>query len=109
MSSEISSELLQRTMASLQSIKVKNLYGDVFYSYVPTRQVFLAGQRRGLTQEQFAEKRRQSFQKMGELFERIRTPKAKGYMKVKRAAGQELCAIMDWKPKEEVGDDGDQT
>lgn len=88
------SELLDRTMARLTSIKVQRQNGEVFFSYVPTREVFLAGQKNGLTQEQFQEKRQNSQQTVGDIFRRIHAQKAKGYRKIQREAFRELEEIM---------------
>lgn len=88
------SEVADRAMARFTSVLNERRYGKVFFSYIPTRQVFLAGSQDGLTQEQFHEKRRQSLERVAGIFQRIATPKAKGYKKVRGEAFQELVALM---------------
>lgn len=97
------SDAVVRAMARITSIKNQKRCGMFFFSYVPTRQVFLAGSRDGLTQEEFHEKVRNSQQRIADIFGRWNTPKGKGYMKIRKEAMRELAHVMPRLDDDEKG------
>lgn len=88
------SEVVEKAMARLTSVKNDRKHGRVLYSYIPNRLVYLAGDRDGLTQEQFREKANASRKRVGELFLRMATPKGPGYMKIRKEACAEIAKLM---------------
>jgi hypothetical protein len=86
--------VMSRINAVRTSVRTKEAYGEVFFSYVPTQEVFLAGRREGLTQEQFTEKWRQSKLNVCDIFQRINTPKAKGYRAIQKQAIREFKELI---------------
>lgn len=74
-------------------------------TFLPTRQVFMKVGDRMLsryTQEEFAEKRRQAIQSLGDLISEMNGPtKGKGALLKRKAAGRRFCELAGYTEVEE--------